>query len=58
MGFYTRSVGGRIDDAKAGWKGRGLWTANEERVIWHLEGGKGTPTFVAHFQVRPDPLAK
>jgi hypothetical protein len=29
-----------------------------ERVIWHVEGGKGTPTFVAHFQVRPDPLAK
>jgi hypothetical protein len=58
MGFYTRSVGGRIDDPKAGWKGRGLWVGNEERVVWHVEGGKGTTTFVAHFQIRPDPLAK
>jgi hypothetical protein len=58
MGFYTRSMDGRIDDPKAGWKGRGIWTANEERVIWHVEGGKGTTTFVAHFQIRPDPLAK
>ncbi len=58
MGFYTRSVGGRIDDPKAGWKGRGLWAANNERVAWHIEGGKGTTTFVAHFQIRPDPLAK
>ena len=58
LDFYTRSVGGRIDDPKGGWKGRGLWVGDEERVIWHLEGGKGTTTFVAHFQIRPDPLAK
>jgi hypothetical protein len=58
MGFYTRSMGGRIDDPKAGWKGRGLWTSNQERVIWHIEGGKGSKSFVAHFQMRPNPLAK
>ena len=58
LDFYTRSMNGRIDDPKAGWKGRGLWAANDERVIWHVEGGKGTTTFVAHFQIRPDPLAK
>jgi hypothetical protein len=58
MGFYTRSVDGRIDDPKGGWKGRGLWTSDEERVVWHVEGGKGTKSFVAHFQIRPDPLAK
>lgn len=58
MDFYTRSVEGRIDDPKAGWKGRGLWAANEERVIWHIEGGKGSTSFVAHFQLRPDSLAK
>ena len=23
--FYTRGLDGRIDDAKAGWKGRGIW---------------------------------
>jgi hypothetical protein len=58
LDFYTRSMNGRIDDAKSGWKGRGLWAADEERVVWHVEGGKGTTTFVAHFQIRPDPLAK
>jgi hypothetical protein len=57
LGFYTRSVDGRIDDSKAGWKGRGLWVANNERVVWHIEGGKGTKSFVAHIQIRPDPLA-
>jgi hypothetical protein len=58
LDFYTRRVDGRIDDPKAGWKGRGLWAGNEERVIWHVEGGKGNTTSVAHFQLRPDPLAK
>jgi len=58
LGFYTRYVDGRIDDPKAGWKGRGLWAANETRVNWHSEGGKGTTSYVAHFQLRPDPLAK
>ena len=58
LGFYTREVDGRIDDPKAGWKGRGLWAANETRVTWLGEGGKGTTSYVAHFQLRPDPLAK
>jgi hypothetical protein len=58
LDFYTRNMDGRIDDPKAGWKGRGVWSGNEERVIWHLEGGKGNTTSVVHFQVRPDPLAK
>ncbi|MGD0907804.1 MAG: carboxypeptidase regulatory-like domain-containing protein [Candidatus Acidiferrales bacterium] len=58
MSFYTRLMDGRIDDPSAGWKGRGVWTANETRVVWHVEGGKGTRSSVAHFQIRPDPLAK
>jgi hypothetical protein len=58
MGFYTRGMDGRIDDPKAGWKGRGLWAANETRVVWVGEGGKGTTSYVVHFQLRPDPLAK
>ncbi len=58
MDFYTRSMGGRIDDPKAGWKGRGIWAGNNERVVWHIEGGKGNTATVVHFQVRPDPLAK
>jgi hypothetical protein len=58
MGFYTRGVDGRIDDAKTGWKGRGLWASTETRVIWHAEGGKGQTEQMVHFQLRPDPLAK
>ena len=58
MDFYTRSMGGRIDDPNAGWKGRGIWAGNNERVVWHIEGGKGNTSQVVHFQIRPDPLAK
>jgi hypothetical protein len=59
MGFYTRSLEGRIDDPKIGWKGRGLWGANESRVPWQEEGEKGARLpFVVHFQIRPDPLAR
>ena len=58
LGFYTRGLDGRIDDANAGWKGRGLWAANEARTQWHSETGKGQTSYVAHFQLRPDPLAK
>jgi hypothetical protein len=58
LGFYTRFADGRIDDAKAGWKGRGLWSSNDTRVSWHNEGGKGTTSYIVHFQIRPDPLAK
>ena len=58
LGFYTRGLDGRIDDPNAGWKGRGLWGANESRVSWHNEAGKGATSYVAQFQLRPDPLAK
>jgi hypothetical protein len=59
LDFYTRSMSGRIDDPKAGWKGRGIWAGDNERVVWHIEGqGKGTTSEVVHFQVRPDPLAR
>ena len=58
MGLYTRDIDGRIDDPKAGWKGRGLWAATETRVIWHVEGGKGQTPQMVHFQLRPDPLAR
>jgi hypothetical protein len=58
MGFYTRGVDARIDNPNGGWKGRGLWAANNNRVVWHTEGGKGQSSYVAHFQMRPNPLAK
>jgi hypothetical protein len=66
LGFYARGVNGRIDDPNAGWKGRGLWAANGTRATWHNEGGKtatserdqAQTSYVAQFQLRPDPLAK
>jgi hypothetical protein len=58
LGFYQRGMDGRIDDAKSGWKARGLWASNGTRAIWHSEGGKGSQSQITHFQLRPDPLAK
>ena len=58
MGFYTKWLDGRIDDAKAGWKGRGLWAAISTRAPFHMEGGKGTTSKAIRFQLRPDPLAR
>ena len=58
MGFYHRGVDGRIDDPKAGWKGKGLWANYGAYTPWHYEGGKGQTSKAVHFQLRPDPLAK
>ena len=57
LGFYAKGLDGRIDDAAAGWKGRGLWVTSGDRTPWHKEGGKGTKPLVVHFQIRPSPLA-
>jgi len=58
LGFYAKGFDGRIDDLKAGWKGRGLWSASGDRTPWLQEGGKGMRAMAVHFQLRPDPLAK
>jgi hypothetical protein len=57
MGFYAKGLDGRIDDANAGWKGRGLWSTNGDRTPWLMETGKGSRPRAVHIQVRPDPLA-
>jgi hypothetical protein len=57
LGFYQRGLDGRIDDPDAGWKGRALYSNYGTHLVWHTEGGKGTPGKVVKFQVRPDPLA-
>jgi hypothetical protein len=51
-------VEGRIDDPKAGWKGKALWTTYSTRTMFHLEGGKENRPKVVRFQLRPDPLAR
>jgi hypothetical protein len=58
LGFYARGLNGRIDDPKAGWKGRGVWASYDSLAIWHTEGGKGTTSAIIRFQMRPDPLAE
>lgn len=58
MGYYGRSLHPRIDDARQGWKGRGLWSNFASQAPWHIEGGPGTKGKLVKFQARPDPLAK
>ncbi len=58
LGFYTKWMDGRIDDPAKGWKGKGLWATISTRAPFHMETGKGTPSKVMQFQLRPDPLAK
>ena len=58
LGFYSRGMDGRIDDARAGWKGRALYANYGTHFVWHIEGGKGTKGKLVKFQLRPDPLAR
>src|SRR5881296_343129 len=58
MGFFPRSANGRIDDPKAGWKGKGLWADFASYAGWHIEGGPGTLPKAVKFQLRPNPLAR
>lgn len=57
MGYFTKNVDGRIDDPKAGWKGRAVWTMSGTRANFHGEGGKEVYPKVFHVQMRPDALA-
>jgi len=58
LGFFSKNVDGRIDDPKAGWKGRGLWTTSGTRANFHGEGGKEAYPKVFKLQLRPSPLAR
>jgi hypothetical protein len=57
LSYYTKGLDARIDDPKAGWKGRGLWGSEGDRTPWLKEGGKGMTPMAVHIQVRPSPLA-
>ncbi len=57
MGFFAKSLDGRIDNPEAGWKGRGLWSTYATRAPWHIEGGECTTSKAVKFQLRPDALA-
>lgn len=58
LGFYTKRMDGRIDDPKAGWKGKAFGQPPAPGAPFHMEGGKGNKAKVVKFQLRPDPLAK
>jgi len=58
LGFFAKGMDGRIDDAGAGWKGKGLWSTWGTRAVFHTEGGTSNMSKVVKFQMRPDPLAK
>ncbi len=59
LGFHTRGLDGRIDDPKAGWKGKGLYATYSSQPVWHQEGGDdgASGPQMVKFQIRPDPLA-
>ncbi len=57
MGFYTRGMDFRIDDPKAGWKGRVLHATYSSATLWHQEGGEGEYSKEVSLQLRPNPLA-
>ena len=54
MPFFTRGLDGRIDDAGAGWKGRGLWASFNSYLPKYSETRIG---YVSHIQLRLNPLA-
>jgi hypothetical protein len=56
-GVFPKNVDARIDDAKAGWKGRALWTTTGTRVPFHNEGGTSARPRAIKIQLRPSPLA-
>jgi hypothetical protein len=55
LNLFTRGLDGRIDDPKAGWKGRGLWFNNGTDPVLHSEIQQ---SYVGHVQLRPSPLAR
>jgi outer membrane protein assembly factor BamB len=54
MPFFTRGLDGRIDDARTGWKGRGIWATYSSYMPKFSETGLAS---VNHIQIRPNPLA-
>ena len=58
MGFFAKWAEGRIDDPRAGWKGKAVWATYSTRTPFHVEGGTENRPRVVKFQLRPDPLAR
>ena len=54
MPFFTRGMDGRIDNPRAGWKGRGIWATYSSYLPKFTETKLAN---VEHIQLRPNPLA-
>ncbi len=58
LGFFSKNVDGRIDNAALGWKGKGVWTTSGTRTNFHSgDGDKNSSPKVFKVQIRPNPLA-
>ncbi len=55
LNVFTRGLDGRIDNPRAGWKGRGLWFDNGTDPVLHSEVQQ---SFVSKVQLRPNPRAR
>jgi len=53
--FYTRGLDGRIDDADAGWKGRGIWATVSFYLPKFSETGMGS---VNHYSAASEPAGE
>ena len=53
-----RTLDLKADDARAGWKGKGLWSTWATRTVYHNEGGTSNMSKVVKFQRRSDPRAR
>ena len=58
LGFFAKGMDGRIDDAKAGWKGKGVWTTWGTRTPFHSETGKGTTRQGGSLPASPRPAGE
>ena len=57
MGFFAKGMDGRIDDANAGWKGKGVWTTWGTRTQFHNKRERARCPRSSTFKPGPHPLA-
>lgn len=57
MGAYPRGLDARIDDPAASWKGREIWSSDNDAVLGQVEGGPDASSMIYKIQLRPNPLA-
>ncbi len=56
LGFFAKGMDGRIDDSKAGWKGKGVWTTWGTRTLFTARPAKELPPRWFTFKFAPTRL--